>query len=131
MSKPELKKILCIDDQADMRMLVKMALEKIGGYDVALCPTGYEAAQMAIEEKPDLILLDVLMPDPDGFAVIAILKSHETLKKIPVLFMTGKDMEGDVSELIESGADGVIPKPFDPLTLAENIAKIWESIHHG
>lgn len=130
MTTKPLKRILCVDDEADMRMLIKMSLEKLGGYDVVLCPSGADALKMAEEMQPDLILLDVVMPPPDGIAVITALKNSEKLKSIPVLFMTGRSDNEDSTLLMETGAEGLVPKPFDPVALPENIATIWESITH-
>ncbi len=116
-----IQKIMLIDDEEDIRTIAELSLANIGGFDVLLVDNGAEGLKLATSETPDLILLDVVMPGMDGPEVIKVLKSEESTKDIPVIFMTAKTEEDEVLELISLGAVAVIAKPFDPMTLPDQI----------
>lgn len=117
-------KILIIDDEADIRRIVRLGLSKVGKMDVVEAESGFEGVRKAAEEAPDAILLDVMMPLMDGPATLASLRSTDQTKGIPVIFLTAKAMTPEVKGLMETGVAGVLTKPFDPLTLAAEVRAI-------
>ncbi|MEJ2141832.1 MAG: response regulator [Gammaproteobacteria bacterium] len=123
----ELSRILYIEDEPDIQAIAQIALEDVGGFDVRICSSGQEAMQGAPEFNPQLILLDVMMPGMDGPSALANLRTLPELKDIPAIFMTAKVQPQEIEELLNCGAIDVIAKPFEPMTLADNIRKIWNS----
>lgn len=121
----KLKKILSIDDDEDIRTIISMALE-IGGYEVRTCSSGEQAVDFSLAFKPDLILLDVMMPGLDGPQTLKKLLSTPETSKIPIVFMTAKSQSFEIVELKQMGAFDAITKPFDPMTLPKLINDIWE-----
>jgi len=118
------RKILFVDDEVDLTLLVKLNLEKTGLYEVRVENRALNAMRAAREYKPDLVLLDVMMPDLDGGDVAAQFKSDSTLKDVPVIFLTAtvlKEEVGDKGKVI--GGYPFIPKPFRSEVLLEQIAK--------
>jgi len=113
------KRILYIDDESDLRWLVKHILESLGGFDVLVCGSGAEGLRRVREFAPDLILLDVMMPEMDGFSVLRALRARPEGAAVPVVFLTARTPDGD--EYRKSGADGMIAKPFDPHGLVERV----------
>jgi CheY-like chemotaxis protein len=114
--------ILLIDDEEDIRMIGRMSLEKVGGWDVIEAPSGAEGIELAAKEHPDAILLDSMMPGLDGAATLERLKADDATKEIPVFFLTAKLQPADRERYLELGAEGVLAKPFDPMGLANDIA---------
>lgn len=125
----KLERILLIDDEPDIQLVVRIALENVGGFTVRVCPEGEAAVVSALEFRPHLILLDVMMPGMDGPSVLHLLQSTRALAGIPVVFMTAKIQTDEVDHLLRSGAVEVIAKPFDPMTLAARVRDIWQ--RHG
>ena len=121
----ELKRILYVEDEPDIQAVAKLALEAIGGFEVKICSSGKEALESAVAYSPDLILLDVMMPGMDGPATLNALRGLPELAHTPVIFMTAKVQPQEIMEYKKLGALDVIPKPFDPMTLADNVKKIW------
>ncbi|OQX96038.1 hypothetical protein B6I21_02255 [candidate division KSB1 bacterium 4572_119] len=113
-------KILAIDDDKTVRLLVSHSLTK-AGHQVVMAENGEEGLQKAVEENPDLILLDVMMPGIDGLQVCSQLKNDEPTKSIPIFMLTGKTQMQDIEEALSKGADNYISKPFDPLKLGKII----------
>jgi putative two-component system response regulator len=105
------KKILIVDDQPDNLKILQRQL-KIYNSDVA--SNGEDALRLAEENKPDLILLDVMMPEMDGFSVAKKLKSNPETASIPIIFVTAKTDVGSFIEGFDLGADEYIMKPYDP-----------------
>ena len=126
---PPLKTILYVEDEPDIRTIAQMALESLGGFKVELCGSGEEAVDRAPNFAPELILLDVMMPGMDGPATFRALRALPGTAETPVIFMTAKTQTHEVAALIELGAIGVIPKPFDPIALADQINALWETTH--
>jgi CheY-like chemotaxis protein len=114
-------KILIIDNVDDMRQIVRLALERVGGMQVCEASGGMEGLSLARREKPDAILLDVMMPGLDGPAVLAALRGDPATAAIPVVFLTAGVTPGDLLRLQWLGAAGVIAKPFDPSLLAKQL----------
>jgi two-component system OmpR family response regulator len=115
--------ILCVDDEEDIQEVVKLCLEMDGGYAIDTCTGGAEALAFLAHTKPDLILLDVMMPVMDGPATFAAMKKKGV--KVPVIFMTARVRGAEVMQYLEMGAAGVVPKPFDPVTLAAEVRRLW------
>jgi len=123
-------KILFVDDESDIRTIAQMAL-KHAQYDVDLCDSGKAALERAKTFKPDLILLDVMMPDLDGLETLKKLQKDAELRSIPVIFISAKVQKREVDEYLKLGAIGVISKPFDPLTLGKSVDAIWSDKGKG
>ena len=119
----EVKKILLIDDEPDIRKVASISLEKLGGYDVIQAESGEEGIRLAQTEEPHLIILDMMMPGMDGFSVFDILQKGPT-KDIPVVFMTARVQSKELQDYLDRGVAGVIAKPFDPMNLSANVAEI-------
>ena len=103
-----------------------MVLETIHGFTLEVCSSGNEAVQKAEAFNPDLILLDVMMPNMDGPETLERLRVFPTLAVTPVVFMTAKVQPQEVQAYLDLGAVGVIAKPFDPMILADQLREIWE-----
>ena len=116
------KRILVVDDEKDMVYAVKLQLEA-NAYDVLTAQDGQEALDKAHREKPDLIILDVMLPKVDGYKVCRMLKFDKKYKKIPILMFTARVTKNDEKIGFEVGADAYITKPFEPPML---LAKIKE-----
>ena len=113
--------ILCIEDDPDVREIICMALELSAQVRVRSCGSGAEALAIAAASPPELILLDVMMPGLDGTETLRRLRADARTAAIPVVFITAKATSNDLQRLSKLGARGVICKPFDPLTLLEQV----------
>ncbi|MFV2061355.1 MAG: response regulator [Gammaproteobacteria bacterium] len=122
----ELNKILYIEDEPDIQTVARLALENVGGFTLEVCESGNKALAVAEKFAPDLILSDVMMPEMDGPETITELRKLSSLSNTPVIFMTAKVQTDEIKELLSYGALGVIPKPFDPMTLAAKIHELWQ-----
>jgi CheY-like chemotaxis protein len=123
---PELKKILYIEDEPDIRTVAQLALENVGGFTLEICESGQQALAVAEKFAPDLILSDVMMPNMDGPEAITELRKISSLSNTPIMFMTAKVQTDEIKELLSFGAIGVIAKPFDPMNLANQVLKLWD-----
>ena len=122
----ELKKILHVEDEPDIREIALLALETVGGFSVESCGSGDEALEKAPGFMPDLFLMDIMMPGMDGPATLVELRKMPEFADTPVIFMTAKAQAQEVVRFKELGAIDVITKPFDPITLSDQIRKIWD-----
>lgn len=122
----ELKKILYVEDEPDIQMIARVALENVGGFELCVCSSGAEAVEKASAFGPDLFLLDVMMPGMDGPTTLTELRKIPNLSKTPVMFMTAKVQPQEVEYLKSLNVADVIAKPFDPMGLATNIRESWE-----
>ncbi len=122
------KRILVIDDEQNLCTVIKACLENIGGWEVLTAQSGREGLLLAETEHPDAILLDVMMPDMDGLALFSALQSNVLTLGIPVILLTAKVQTVDLKQFAQLNFAGVIPKPFDPLKLADDVAEVlgWE-----
>ena len=118
------RKVMIVDDEPDIRRVGELSLELVGKFQVLLAAGGEEALAMAAREKPDLILLDVMMPRLDGISTFDRLQQSRETADIPVIFMTARVQRTQVERYLARGAKGVIFKPFDPLTLPLEIGRI-------
>lgn len=119
------KKILIADDEPNIRLLVSSMLSK--DYIVIEASDGEEALALARKQKPDLVLMDIMMPKIDGYAACSILKADPVTKAIPVVMLTGLDYTLNVKLGQKIGADGYITKPFSQQELLDMIAKLLET----
>lgn len=117
-------KILLVDDEADIRKIAKLSLEAVGKHQTVMAENAPEGIALAIAEQPDLILMDVMMPGMDGPTALAQLRADARTQHIPLIFMTAKVQRAEVERYQALGARGVIGKPFDPMTLPGEIARI-------
>ena len=123
-----LQRILLVDDEKDIRQIARLSLESLGGFHIDECPSGLEAPAAATRYEPDLILMDVMMPGQDGPTTLKALRAAPGLAHIPVIFMTAKVQPQEVAALRNLGALDVIAKPFDPMTLAQTVRRIWDGL---
>ncbi len=115
--------ILVAEDERDIRELIVFTLQ-ISGFEVAQVPNGEEAVNKAIEIEPDLILMDVRMPKMTGYEACRALKKQENTKDIPVVFLSAKGQEAEISTGLELGAEDYFLKPFAPDELTKHVNKI-------
>lgn len=119
-----MKKILLIDDEADIREVASLTLATMGDFEVFEAADGYTGVKIAAAVQPDVVLLDVMMPEIDGPATLALLRAGADTQGIPIIFMTAKVQASDKRRLSELGALGIISKPFDAMTLADEVSSI-------
>jgi two-component system, OmpR family, response regulator len=119
-----LSRVMCVEDDPDIREIVGMALARFGDISVDLCASGAEAIERSEEFAPDLILLDVEMTGIDGVETYARLRRIPALSETPIVFMTARAMAAEIAGFQRIGVAGVITKPFDPLTLADRLADV-------
>lgn len=118
-----LRKILLVDDQRVMRSIAEFSLCKVGGFTVRICASGEEAIEGAEAFGPDLLLLDVNMPELNGVETLEKLRARGIT--VPVVFFTVNVAAADIERFNGLGALGVIPKPFDPLKLPGQLKELW------
>lgn len=123
-----LESVLYVEDEPDIRTVASLALHNIGGLAVETCGSGREALELAGRSRPDLILMDVMMPDLDGPATLSRLRENPATAAIPVVFMTAKAQPEEVEYFKGLGVVDVIGKPFDPLTLADRLRALWTTL---
>ncbi len=126
-----LRRILFVEDDADIRRIVCMSLEMVGDYSVAACGSCADALEVVDDFDPDLLLLDVMMPDVDGPATLRALRGRESAADAPAVFMTAKVQAGDMAQYKRLGVFDVIVKPFDPMVLSDRIGQIWQQYLRG
>ena len=115
---------LYVDDEDDIREIAQMSLELEPEFEVRSCSSGMQALVDAAEWQPDLILLDVMMPDMDGPETLKRLAESGPTASIPVVFITARTQTHEVERYLAMGALGVIAKPFDPLALAAEVKNL-------
>ncbi len=119
-------KILIIDDDADIRSIARLSLSRVGGMEVIEAGSGAEGVRKAEDERPDVILLDMMMPTMDGLETLAALRSQAATAATPVIFLTAKALGNQLERLTSLGAAGVLTKPFDPRTLSADVRALVE-----
>ena len=115
-------RVLIIDDEDDIREVAALSLESVAGWEVVVADSGMQGLARAIEHQPDAILLDVMMPGMDGPSTFLELRRNPATARIPVLLLTAKVQSTDQRRFADLGVEGVLFKPFDPLTLHSKIA---------
>ena len=131
MNPSDLRTVMYVDDEPDIREVVLLSLGLADDLAVHSCECGEQALRMLPQRKPDLVLLDVMMPGTDGPSTLKRMRADPALARIPVIFMTAKAMPQEVARFRELGAVAVIAKPFDPMQLAKQVFAIWEGIGNG
>ncbi|MCC5637345.1 response regulator [Nostoc sp. CHAB 5844] len=122
------KCILIVDDEEDVRAIAQMGLEMSVNWTVLSASSGQEALAIATNNQPDVILLDMMMPDMDGRATLQQLKANPLTRRIPVILVTAKIQPLDQESFAELDIAAVFVKPFRPLKLAEQISSALENI---
>ncbi len=117
-------KVLVVDDEDDIRRIAVLSFSAVGGMEVAEASGGREGIRKAREERPDVVLLDMMMPGMDGLATFQALRADPETSQIPVVFLTAKAMTAEVDRLKALGARGVLIKPFDPMALPGELLKL-------
>ena len=124
--KPSLQRILMVEDDPDIQVVARLSLEAVGGFTVEICSGGREALQTVPHFAPDMVLLDVMMPDMDGPTVLLQLRKEAATRELPVVFLTAKAQAREIEGYYEMGALSVISKPFDPMELPTTLQALWE-----
>ena len=124
-----LNKILYVEDEPDIQAVAQIALEGVGGFTLQICSSGQEAIDAFESFAPDMLLLDVMMPEMDGPSTLKAIRKCPQGSDVPAIFMTAKVQPSEVAEYKALGAIDVIPKPFDPMMLAEQVRIIWDKYH--
>lgn len=124
-----MRRILIIDDEDDIREVAALSLESVAGWDVLTASSGAEGIRTAMAEKPDAILMDVMMPAMDGPTTFKEMQKVPAIANIPVLLLTAKVQGVDQRRFAGLGVTAVLFKPFDPLTLADQMSEAlgWQS----
>lgn len=125
----ELERIMHIEDDLAIQEVTRIALEIVGGFTILSCSSGAQGLTEIGHFAPQLILLDVMMPGMDGPETLARLRQLPGSKATPVIFMTAKAQTHEIETYRALGAADVIIKPFDPMTLADQINAIWARLH--
>ena len=125
----KLQRIMLADDEPDILEISKIALETIGGYEVVVCTSGKDLLENLSAFDPDLIVVDVLMPDLTGPQVLEELRRVPEYADTPVIYLTGVMQREGEDDLRATGVVDVILKPFDPMTLADRLEGIWKEFH--
>lgn len=117
-------RILLIEDDPDIQKMVQLSLKYQGGHQVTVASGGREGLEKASADPPDLILLDVMMPDMDGYETCRHLKSQEGTRHIPVVFLSARAQQAEIQKGTDLGAVGYLVKPFDPMALSSQLDAI-------
>jgi CheY-like chemotaxis protein len=115
------RKILLVDDEDDIREVAQMSLEMTAGWEVLTASSGADGLRVAAAERPDAILLDVMMPGMDGPATARALKAAPETAEIPIILLTAKVQAADRRRFDDLGVAGILAKPFDPMALADEV----------
>ena len=125
----DLKKILYAEDEPDIRTIVEIAVQATSPCEIRFAENGKEVLDIVGEYTPDLILLDVMMPEMDGPTTLKELRKNPQTKNIPVIFITAKAQVHELEVYKSYEILGIISKPFDPMQLYSNICLFWDNIH--
>lgn len=120
---PVPRKLLHVEDDEDIQLIARMVLVDLGGFEVLQCASGAEAVDKAAAFAPDLLLLDFMMPGMNGMATLKALRRLPGLGGVPAVFMTAKTLAVSDEDMAANGVVGVIGKPFDPVSLPEQISR--------
>ena len=118
-------KVLLAEDEPDVQLIARLSLKK-AGFTVATVANGLDVLRRVAEERPDVILLDWMMPDMDGYETCRRLKADPATAAIPVVFLTARVQEAEVARAMALGAVGCIGKPFDALALGKKVLELLE-----
>jgi CheY-like chemotaxis protein len=121
----KLAKIMCVEDDVDIRNILGWSLRNLGGYEVCLCESGETAISQVKTFLPDMLLLDVMMPGLSGPQTLLAMREQNLLTDTLVFFLTAKSMRDELDSLMKFNVNGVIVKPFDPVKLPDEIRAYW------
>lgn len=126
-------RVIYVDDEPDIRTIVEMALALDPDIDLRVAASGSEALELVGTGswRPDMALLDLMMPEMSGRELLNRLRGMAEFAALPIVFITASARQADVERYLEEGADGVITKPFDPLTLAHTVREHYDRINAG
>lgn len=127
----DLKRVLCAEDDEDIRTVLKFSLTRVGQFEVCMCEDGLQALDQAPGFKPQMILLDVMMPGLTGPETLERLRANAQLCSVPVVFVTAKATLDELEALTQHGAAGIIVKPFSASELPANLRMIWARHSHA
>jgi CheY-like chemotaxis protein len=122
------KRLLIIDDEPDIRRIIQVSLEEIAGWEISTAESGSQGLMIVKTGQWDAIILDISMPDMDGYDVFNQLQSDPNTQSIPVVLLTAKVQPSDRRRFAQMGVAGVIAKPFNPMTISNQVAQNlgWE-----
>jgi two-component system OmpR family response regulator len=122
--------VLLVDDEEAIRIIAELSLGRVGGFNVRLASNGQEALEEVARKRPDVVLLDVMMPKLDGPKTLAALRQTHPAEELPVVFLTAALQPEQVQSLMELDAQGLLGKPFEPMQLASDLSAIlgWRAI---
>jgi CheY-like chemotaxis protein len=123
--------VMYVDDDSIIRSIVKMTLQRQAGVTVSEFACGHTALEAGKSLRPDLILLDYIMPDMNGIEVLSMLRETEEMAQTPVIFVTSNTRPEEVRAYMGAGAIGVIPKPFDLVALPQQVFELWTGFQAG
>ena len=126
-----LQRVLIADDEPDILEISRIALESVGGFEVLVCSSGEELLEQISAFQPDLVIVDVLMPDMTGPEVFEEIRRRPEFDEVPVIYLTGVIQEEELDGLRKAGVADIVLKPFDPMTLADRINGVWKDTHGG
>ncbi len=121
-----LSKVLLVEDDTDIQKVVLMSLKFRGVTEVVIANNGEECLALVSQVKPDVILLDVMMPSLDGYETCRRLKANPDTRAIPVIFLTAKAQQFEMKQGLEAGAAGYLIKPFDPMSLHDQVVALLD-----
>ena len=123
-----IRKVLLVDDDSDIRSIGTLSLRNVGKWQVVVAESGAAALEAVVREKPDLVLLDVMMPGLDGPTTFRRIRELAVEPLPQVLFLTAKSEAAEIADLVKLGAKGVIVKPFNPMMLPKQIRQLLEPV---
>lgn len=120
----QIETVLLVDDDPDIRRVGELSLSTIGGWQTLTASSGDDALTISATQPVDIIVLDMMMPGRDGFSTLAALRATPQTAHTPVVFMTAKVQRSEVQSYLDAGATGVIAKPFNPMTLPDELRQV-------
>jgi CheY-like chemotaxis protein len=121
-------KVLVAEDDPDIQIILRMVLTRMGKCEVAVTDNGTQVLIMAKENRPDLILLDVMLPEMSGYDICKLLKNDPITRPIPIIFLTARSMPAEIQQAMALGALGYLAKPFDPMMLVNQINELLSTV---
>ncbi|MBQ0760831.1 MAG: response regulator [Zhongshania sp.] len=126
-----LTRLMYIEDEPDIRAVAEIALRQVAGFEVKICENGYEGIEAIHSFNPQLVLLDVMMPNLDGPQILKKIHAMPEFQNTPMIFITAKAQTEEIDKLKKLGALDVITKPFNPMTIGNDIRIIWQRYHES